>query len=143
MLTHGKVTQAWVLHDVGDGARAAQLAHALDEIWPRAWRGGLVDEQALDILDRHGPWVAEFRGDHDCIHYVVVDGVTPDGMIRIRDPFGQGSTYLMTRAEFLHTWDGVALFHDDPRAHVPVLAPDDDGSSAARHGHPTGRHRIN
>jgi Peptidase C39 family len=138
MLTRGEVSQDWIMRRVGDGARAPDIARTLDAVSPHHWRGGLVDERALNMLLQRGPWAAEFRRNHGCIHYVVVDGVTSDGLLRIRDPFGHGSSYLMTRDEFLETWDGVALFSDDPPAHIPVVIPDSGLMPAPPGGFTTG-----
>jgi hypothetical protein len=124
MLTDGQIAQTWLRTQVHDGARAPEIAAALGHVSSHAWRGGLVDERALDVLISRGPWAAEFRGEGDCLHYVVVDGVTSHGLLRIRDPFGRGSTYLMRREDFLTAWDGVALFQDDPPSGIPVLPPD-------------------
>jgi hypothetical protein len=124
MLTHGEIDQEWLREHVRDGARAPEIAEALDDVSAHTWRGGLVDRRAFDLLVGRGAWAAELRGAGGCIHYVVVDGLTRDGFVRIRDPRGEGSTYLMRRAEFLRVWDGVAMFRDDPPEDIPVVPPD-------------------
>jgi hypothetical protein len=128
MLTDGQVDQDWLRARVPDGSRAPALAAALDTVSAHTWRGGLVDERALDLLTRRGPWAAEFRGPDGCLHYVFVSGLVTDGttgqhLLRIRDPFGHGSTYLMREADFRAAWDGVALFRDDPPSGIPVVPP--------------------
>ncbi|MBV9920356.1 MAG: hypothetical protein JOY78_05810 [Pseudonocardia sp.] len=142
MLTDGQVSQKWLRTQAPDGARAPQLAAVLDEVSPHLWSGGQVDKQAVDLLVSRGPWAAEFEGAGGCLHYVVVDGVTRNGLLRIRDPFGQGSTYLMRRADFLRVWDGVALFRDDPPAGIPVVPPDAGQTPAPPPPRPEGSHRA-
>jgi hypothetical protein len=142
MLTHGQLSQKWLRTQAPDGARAPQLAAVLDEVSPHLWSGGRVDKQAVDLLVSRGPWAAEFEGAGGCLHYVVVDGVTRDGLLRIRDPFGHGSTYLMRRADFLREWDGVALFRDDPPSGIPVVPPDAGQTPAPPPNRADGSHRA-
>jgi hypothetical protein len=136
MLTDGNIAQDWLIRHLSSGARAPEIARALAEVSPHAWKGGLVDRRAWSLLVARGPWAAEFKGANGCLHYVVVDGVTPDGLVRIRDPFGGGSVYLMTQADFRHVWDGVALFRDDPPSGIPVVRPDSGETPAPPAHHP-------
>jgi len=124
MLTYGAISQEWLAEQLPDGARAPEIAEALNEVSAHTWQGGLVDKEAFDLLTARGRWSAELQGEGGCVHFVVVDGLTKDGLVRIHDPRGQGTTYLMTQEEFLRVWDGVALFRDDPPVDIPVVPPD-------------------
>ncbi|MBB5867548.1 hypothetical protein F4553_000927 [Allocatelliglobosispora scoriae] len=99
--------QAELMELVGVPGHAGRLVQVLGG----AWRGGYVGPDVLDIFLTGPPWAAELFGPGaEIAHTVVVDGVREDGLILIRDPWDGGSTYAMTRADFLQVWNGIAVF---------------------------------
>lgn len=54
------------------------------------------------------PFAVTFKGDENPVaHAVVIDGITPEGHISVRDP--DGTYYMMTKKEFLRVWTGETL----------------------------------
>lgn len=73
------------------------------------WNAGFAQdtEFALKVLLRpsQGSWVADMGQGTPMTHSVVVDGLSPDGNLRIRDPWDQ-TIYTMTQEDFLNHWTG-------------------------------------
>lgn len=116
MLSDGRMSQADILARYGDedglrGGTPGEVARALGE----GWRGGTVDvpqedlPQVFRLFNDTGPWGATMRGAAGGQHMVVVDGLAPDGSVRIRDPY-DGSSYTTPYDEFMGAWLGGAVW---------------------------------
>lgn len=95
---------------------AEDLAARLNELSDLRWSGGslqhglLVEWELLEHLTRrYGTWAAllEPGGFRSVGHWVVVDGVTVDGLVAIRDPVGQ--VYGMPLGAFAELWEYTVL----------------------------------
>lgn len=116
MLSGGAVGQADVLARYADdgtrGGTPGEVAQALGN----GWRGGYLDvdpdrlDAAFTALNDVGPWSAVVRGAKGGQHMVVVDGLAPDGSVRIRDPYPPGSSYTTPYDEFMGAWLGGAVW---------------------------------
>jgi|694.fasta_scaffold93980_1 hypothetical protein len=119
MVTNGRLTEAELIPQLGIPGNIKNLPTFLGPEWIS--KSGPI---SLEKLDKGGPWVAqmydgEFRpttkfghGNLDTKqpHIVVVDGVTPDfKRMKIRDPL-EGTSYEMTRSDFLKAWSRQAAF---------------------------------
>ena len=112
MVSNGSLKQKDLMKVIGYPVATEYLAKALGN----NWEGAPVAESALDRLLQKGSWVADVRermgvryARLEFAHAVVVDGLDISGNIMIRDP-AKGMRYEMTRAEFLATWTGTAVF---------------------------------
>ncbi|MFO6453474.1 MULTISPECIES: RHS repeat-associated core domain-containing protein [unclassified Aeromicrobium] len=101
----GGVSQTVLVAKIGAPADAKALAGVM----PGKWHGGYVGPEALPALMERGPWAAQMRGD-GIDHMVVVSGKDELGNMMIRDPWGGGTTYGMTPADFSEYWSGIAVF---------------------------------
>ena len=122
MITNGRVTQEQLTHVITSarGSTPRGLANGLNGLstgstYEAVFASDL--EKGLDYLTSSGPWIAEIRQDN-IGHFVVVDGITDNGMILIRDP-DTGSIYHVTRDAFLGYsdsnigWNGNAVIQND------------------------------
>ena len=74
------------------------------------WEGNPIDWDSLDALNRTGTWAAMMWENGNRIgHWVVVKGTDKKGNIIIHDPW-QGTSYSMTRDNFIKTWNGYAVY---------------------------------
>jgi filamentous hemagglutinin len=80
------------------------------------WAGGLVrlrdgpQEEVVRRLCEQGSWCAVLWEPRARLgHAVVVDGVDAAGKVSIRDPWGAGSRYQMSRRDFMQHWTGLAV----------------------------------
>jgi hypothetical protein len=59
------------------------------------------------------PFMAGFKTGANTAHAVVVDGITPEGLVMIRDPYwgvtSEGTRYEMRMSDFLRAWDGSGV----------------------------------
>ena len=99
-------------------SRPDHLAHVMSELSGLAWRGDTLSTSlsvgwALlqHLRDERGSWIAllEPLGLGHVGHWVVVDGVTDDGVVLVRDP--GGAAYGIAMHDFEAAW----------RYHVAVL----------------------
>ena len=83
---------------------------------PYSWIGGSLSEETLvtwelvDYLSRaRGSWAAllQPRGPGSIGHWVVVDGVSEDGLVLVRDPVG--SAYGIPLGDFAEIWRYTVL----------------------------------
>lgn len=107
------VTQARIRDIIGEPAEFGSLARALNEFDKatddgRSWRGLTTDDQSLDTLFRQKNWAVILCEPLTMGHAVLVDGRTPNGLVKIKDPLDQTS-YKMARADFLAHWGGQVI----------------------------------
>lgn len=89
---------------------AVYLALRMSQLSSVRWLGAFANVEApslelvTDISAQRGSWAAllEPTGFREVGHWVVVDGVSDDEVILIRDP--DGSAYGMPITEFLELW---------------------------------------
>jgi hypothetical protein len=95
---------------IGDSLTSAQgLAASLNSV-DSGWIGAGVDPSSLAALTRTGSWSAMmWEPGARAGHWVVVDGISPDGLVNIRDPF-DATRYEVTQSEFLKYWSGYSVF---------------------------------
>ena len=115
------ITQMDIVNETGVPADALGLARALNLLDPddsRQWIGGSLtipgatESQLFDTLNETGTWGAllkECRPGVKLSHVVVVDGIDDGGRVLIRDPW-DGTSYKMTREDFLKYWTTNAIF---------------------------------
>lgn len=115
------VTQTDLLARLGSPAITADLAGVLNRLLGvREWRGAVLDvatmggRRAVTLLSSTGSWAAELYpfGAH-LAHVVVVDSVSDDDLLSIRDPF-DGTSYTMKLDDFLVYWSWTAVWHGHP-----------------------------
>ena len=96
-------------------SEAEHLAQRLAQLAPFAWSGGSLTEgtvinwELVDYLTTsRGSWAAllEPDGPTQLGHWVVVDGITSDGLVLIRDP--SGAAYALPLGDFAGLW-GYAI----------------------------------
>lgn len=100
-----------------------ELAARLTTLSQRPWKGGaiyLADEPTWEFIvhlsEVRGTWAAllEPLGPTHPGHWVVIDGVTSDGMVLVRDPVGLA--YGLPLVAFLSLWQyTVVVIEDRPR----------------------------
>lgn len=99
---------------------APALAERLSSLSGLVWRGGalyvpgVVDwELIAHISDTRGTWAAllEPHGPRHVGHWVVVDGISEDGIVRVRDPVGEA--YGIPLAEFLSLWEFTVVVMEE------------------------------
>ena len=102
-----------------DGPRLAKRLTALSHL---AWLGGALDvagDVCADLVqylsDSRGSWAAllEPHGPRHVGHWVVVDGLSPDGLVLVRDP--DGDAYGTPVEEFLTLWHYAVLVLEEAR----------------------------
>ena len=75
------------------------------------WEGNGLSPSSFDALNRTGSWAAmlvDITGSNTR-HWVVVKGVDKGGNVIIHDPW-QGTSYTMTRNNFINTWTGYSVY---------------------------------
>ncbi len=95
----------------GYGTTAEHMAPVLSQLHPRlGYLAGSIPHQALAILFKRDPWIADLKTFHGTVHSVVVDGIVGE-MVRVRDPWGvngpgsgKGSTATIALRDFLEHW---------------------------------------
>lgn len=103
-------------------AEASELAARLGDVSPLRWRGGALREDGVTwkllraLTDRYGSWAAllEPRGFRQVGHWVVVDGISDDGVVWVRDP--AGSAYGIPLTDFAELWRYTVLVLQAPRS---------------------------
>lgn len=89
-----------------------QLASASGQ-WTGGWAvgTGLTPQAVFEILCATGAWAAMLWTPGERIgHMVVVDGLEQTGAVCVRDPWPPGTTYTMSRRDFLDYWTEQAIF---------------------------------
>lgn len=115
------VGQAALLAHLGSPAVTLELAGALNRLTGMGlWRSAQLnvsamgERTAIEILSLSGSWVAELREVQAKIgHAVVVDGLTDDDTLRLRDPF-DSTSYRMRIEDFLTYWTWTAVWQERP-----------------------------
>jgi ABC-type bacteriocin/lantibiotic exporter with double-glycine peptidase domain len=96
----------------------ALLARTIREIGAEAgyWEGGrpfiegVSVNQMIDILCASGIWAAVLWDSHTRLgHMVIVDSLKSQSLC-IRDPWPPGTSYSMSRADFLNYWNEEAIW---------------------------------
>jgi ABC-type bacteriocin/lantibiotic exporter with double-glycine peptidase domain len=96
----------------------ALLARTMRELVVEAgyWEGGrpfiqgVSTNQMIDILCASGCWAAVLWDSRTRLgHMVIVDGLKNQSL-RIRDPWPPGTSYSMSRADFLNYWNEEAIW---------------------------------
>jgi ABC-type bacteriocin/lantibiotic exporter with double-glycine peptidase domain len=108
------------LEAVGAGlarpSEAEDLASRLEELSPFKWSGGALSGgteicwELLDFITRsRGTWAAllEPFGLAQMGHWVVVDGVSSEGLVLVRDP--EGAAYGIPLGDFAELWGYTVL----------------------------------
>jgi ABC-type bacteriocin/lantibiotic exporter with double-glycine peptidase domain len=108
------LSQAQILDIIGEPATSGRLAETLNKFDVsedgKQWHGVFVDPSNLEAVLQAGILAVILREVFEMGHAVLVEGVTPDGLIKIKDPFDQ-TAYLMTVKDFLEHWDGEVIFY--------------------------------
>jgi hypothetical protein len=94
----------------GDSLTSAHgLAAELNSV-DGGWIGAGVEPSSLVALTRTGSWSAMMwePGAHTG-HWVVVEGISPEGLVNIRDPF-DATRYKMNQSDFVKSWSGYSVF---------------------------------
>lgn len=106
-----EVTQLVILEGLALPTTAEHLAARLGELAPLRWIGAYVNlahgaswDFVAGLTIERGSWAALFEpgGYRSIGHWVVVDEVSADGLVSIRDPRGEAITLPME--EFLRLW---------------------------------------
>lgn len=115
-----QVEQQVIAEACGTPVWVALLARVMRELGAESgyWEGGKpyieghTHDQMLDTLCASGRWAAVLWETGNRIgHVVVVDGLSGDGRrLRILDPWPPGTTYTMSRADFLNYWNEEAIW---------------------------------
>jgi hypothetical protein len=94
----------------GDSLTSAQdLAAELNSV-DGGWIGAGVDPSSLVALTRTGSWSAMmWESGARTGHWVVVEGISPEGLVKVRDPF-DATRYEMTQSDFVKSWSGYSVF---------------------------------
>lgn len=95
----------------GYGTVAEHTAPVLSELHPRlGYEGGAIPQEALPILFKRDPWIANLRTDRGTVHAVIVDRLEGD-TVHVRDPWGlhgpgteTGTTATIKLSDFLEHW---------------------------------------
>ncbi len=114
MLSHGSVSQDRILQIAGENSSADAIVTALNAEATGPWRIGPVGPTTFDGLVLHGQWIASLTTADGGTHYVVVDGLTDTGLVRVRDPFDGGSSYSVDPDQFKRAWTGESMYRYDP-----------------------------
>jgi len=100
-----------------------QLAARLNELSALRWQGGsLGTERGVSrelvefVCRRAGSWAAllEPFGPRRAGHWVVVDGVSPEGLVLVRDP--AGSAYGIPMDDFARLWSYTGIVVEEGRS---------------------------
>ncbi len=85
------------------------LAEELGAEWTTKKGPGTLRE-----ICANGPWGADFipepgAGRSGLPHTIVIDGMSENGNLRVRDPW-EGTKYELTTKEFFKHWSGRAIY---------------------------------
>jgi len=120
---HGvKMSQKSILAKIGMPADVCYLAPLFNEVDKAAegkWQGLIIEPSraAFDELNRKGAWGTVFREGTPVGHFVLVDGIGDDELVKIKDPYPPtpkaetGSSYRMELTEFMRVWSGEVVFN--------------------------------
>lgn len=110
------VSQAVLGTGIAVPSEAEDLARRLSELSHVKWSGGSLSEGTViswglvDFISRsRGTWAAllEPHGFGHVGHWVVVDGVSGDGLVLVRDPVG--ASYGVPLGDFAELWGYTVL----------------------------------
>ena len=107
-----KLAQYEILAKIGQPATVQRLAGCLNEVdvlGEIRWHGLFVATGGLRLLARTGVWGAVLREGNPLGHLVVVEDLTKQDLVAIKDPY-DATRYEMQREEFLLHWGGEAVF---------------------------------
>jgi hypothetical protein len=112
------VPQKQLIQELGSHS---QQAHEMSRHLGPNWIGGAVPNTSVEanLLAAPKDWMAMLKSPMAKAgtpgHYVVVKGSEPSdaGMLTLKDPHGEGTTYEMTVPEFLTNWTRQFLFKKD------------------------------
>lgn len=122
---HGRnVPQRDVLAKIGLLADPRSLAPVLNEVDTLAqggWQGFIIEptRAAFDELTSYGAWGTAFREGSPVGHFVLIDGLTESGLVKVKDPYPltpqstSGTSYSMEWAEFIRVWSGEVVFNEN------------------------------
>lgn len=113
------VTQVAIATEIGVPVNCRSLAWGLNFFSPESsplWQGGPLDitgatySQVFEALNTTGSWAAILWEVGASIgHMVVIDGISNDGYILIRDPW-QGTRYKMIKDDLLLYWTQQGVY---------------------------------
>lgn len=95
---------------------AEDIAARMTELSTTSWRGGALAESMpvsweliSFLISSRGSWAAllQPKGPVAVGHWVVVDGITTDGLVLVRDPVG--AAYGIPLADFAASWGYTVL----------------------------------
>lgn len=115
------VSQLELAADLALPVDAGRLARRMNAVSPLNWRGGAlnIDAPTWAMVEEiglvHGTWAAllEPQGPWRTGHWVVVDGVSDEGLVLVRDPIGEA--YGIPLSEFLGLWHFAVLVREGSR----------------------------
>lgn len=107
------------IRTLADARNLAPLFNEIDMASTGSWFGFACDptQAAFDELNTMGAWGTVFREGTPVGHFVMVEGVTQGGRVKIKDPYPRtpkaksGSSYEMTIEEFMKVWSGEVVFN--------------------------------
>lgn len=113
------VTQAAIIAKTGlpiTAMRLAEVMNSFDTSQPPRWVGGplgirrATQADVFEVLNTTGSWIAMLWETGGKIgHMVVVDGVSEQGYVLIRDPW-QATRYKMRQDDFLQYWSDYGVY---------------------------------
>jgi hypothetical protein len=96
MLTGGRVSQADFLDELGEWSDPGSLADRLNTVDAPGWHGGFFpDEDTAVAAASRGPMAVTLQAPGIRGQHMVVTEPLGDGMFRVRDPWNDGSTYVV------------------------------------------------
>ena len=108
------LSQAQILDIIGEPAYFRSLAEMLNSVdvseGEKRWQGIVVGIENLSFLLKIEIFAVILREPFEMGHAVLVDGITTNGLIKIKDPFDQ-TAYKMTVKVFLKHWNGEVIFY--------------------------------
>ena len=96
------ISQSEIGKSIGTPANFEELANFLNSLpkTSKVWIGGFFDVRFFERIVDTGTWGAVLREPTFRGHAVLVEGLTKQGFVKIKDPFDQTS-YRMSESEFL------------------------------------------
>ncbi|NJM54188.1 MAG: hypothetical protein HC846_12875 [Blastocatellia bacterium] len=97
-----EITQQKIAENIGTPSNFELLAEYFNslKISSKTWLGGFFDVKYFEKVVETGTWGAILREPKLRGHAVLVEGLTKDGLVKIKDPFDQ-TFYKMRKDEFL------------------------------------------
>lgn len=112
------VSQDRIRDIIGEPADFGSLANCLNRFDisddKKIWRGIVTDEESLKVIQPKENWAIVLHEPFVMGHAVFVEGITQNGLFKIKDPLDQTS-YKMTEKDFLEHWCGEVIFRWFPK----------------------------